>query len=127
MWLITGGAFQGKLNFALEKTGFSKEDIVDGEKCDIESIYQGKIINNFHTLIKRLIKDGKDPKEVTETVIKNNPDAIIIINEVGNGIVPIDALERQAREATGRCGTILAQNSKKVYRVLCGIGTCIKG
>jgi len=40
--------------------------------------------------------------------------------------VPVDRMEREYREQTGRVCTRLAAYSEKVYRVMCGIGQVIK-
>ena len=47
-------------------------------------------------------------------------------DEVGNGIVPIDFLEREYRERTGRILVKLANQADEVVRVICGIGQKIK-
>ena len=49
-----------------------------------------------------------------------------VSQEVGYGVVPMDAFDRKYREAVGRVCTGLASKSKKVTRVVCGIGTVIK-
>ena len=51
---------------------------------------------------------------------------ISITDEIGYGIVPVDRMEREYREQTGRVCTRLAAYSEKVYRVMCGIGQVIK-
>ena len=51
---------------------------------------------------------------------------ILVSEEVGYGIVPADAFERQYREAVGRVCTALAAKSSRVTRVVCGIGTVLK-
>ena len=56
-----------------------------------------------------------------------NPDIVIIINEIGAGIIPLEKSERIWREETGRAGCILAENSAEVVRVICGIPVKIKG
>ena len=55
-----------------------------------------------------------------------NPDVILVSQEVGYGVVPVDAFDRKYREAVGRVCTKLAAYSHKVTRVVCGIGTVIK-
>ena len=47
--------------------------------------------------------------------------------EIGYGLVPVDAFDRRYRELTGRICTVLATNSDQVDRVVCGIGVTIKG
>ena len=54
------------------------------------------------------------------------PYTIIISDEVGCGIVPIDKGERQFRERLGRCLTDIASRSDMVFRVFCGIAQRIK-
>ena len=52
---------------------------------------------------------------------------IVVCQEVGGGVVPIDAQEREWRECTGRLCCDIAAQADRVYRVYCGIATCIKG
>lgn len=48
--------------------------------------------------------------------------------EIGYGLVPVDAFDRRYRELeAGRICTVLAANSDQVDRVVCGIGVTIKG
>ena len=58
--------------------------------------------------------------------IKNVPDSIVISDEIGNGIVPLDNFEREYRERTGRILVKLAEQADEVVRVICGIGQKIK-
>ena len=37
---------------------------------------------------------------------EKNKDTIVIADEIGNGIVPLDAFEREYREQTGRAETV---------------------
>ena len=46
---------------------------------------------------------------------------------IGCGIVPMDPFQREVREQTGRVCTALAGKARRVHRVICGIGTVIKG
>lgn len=126
MVLITGGAYQGKLKYALNITGLEEKDVVDCETCDYESIYSAKILNNFHSMIKRMLLENKDVETGIDRLISENKDVTVIVNELGCGIVPIDKFERLYRETTGRVSCELAKYAKKVYRVVCGLGTVIK-
>ena len=58
--------------------------------------------------------------------MEKEPDCIIISDEVGNGIVPADAFEREYRERTGRILVELAGRADEVVRVVCGISQKIK-
>ena len=52
---------------------------------------------------------------------------VVLLREVGCGIVPIDDNERAWRERAGRLGCLLAAQAEIVVRVTCGIGRVIKG
>ena len=58
--------------------------------------------------------------------LERHPDCIIISDEIGNGIVPLDGFEREYRERTGRMLVELADRAEEVIRVICGIGQRIK-
>ena len=54
------------------------------------------------------------------------PDRVLVTNEIGYGIVPLDPFEREYREETGRICCLLAAEAKEVWRVSCGLGQRIK-
>ncbi len=126
MVLITGGAYQGKLNYAFDITGYTESEVVDGEYCDYEEIYRGKIIYRFHEIIRRCILENEETEPMLERLFEENPDAIIIVDEVGAGVIPIEPFERQYREVVGRTSSIIAKNSTEVHRVLFGLGVKLK-
>jgi len=117
--LIIGGAYQGKLDFALTLGKYSKNDVS-------ESCFDKPIVNNLHIIIKQMFEKGENVAEVILSSIKEK-DKIIICNEIGCGIVPIDKSEREYRELCGRILCEMARNADIVYRVQCGIATKIKG
>ena len=126
MRLIVGGAYQGKHAYAVQKYGFREEEIGDGAVADLDDIGSFKCIGNFQTLIKRALTDGGNPMEVTEKLLKGNPGVVILMDQVGNGIIPLERSERVWREQVGRCGCFLAAQAESVERVVCGIATRIK-
>ena len=52
---------------------------------------------------------------------------VVIATEVGSGVVPVDAQQREAREAAGRLSCLLAERADTVIRVFCGIPIALKG
>lgn len=106
MELYIGGIGQGKLEYVRK----------------IHPDMEDKIINDFHLLVRKMLLDGKNPMDEVEKIIKENPDAIIISDEIGNGIVPADEFERRYREETGRVLCKIARKSQRVERIICGIG-----
>ncbi|WP_283625305.1 bifunctional adenosylcobinamide kinase/adenosylcobinamide-phosphate guanylyltransferase [Clostridium butyricum] len=135
MIFIIGGENQGKLEYLFNISTFKKEDVVDCLKVDelkAEEILMSNkpVIYNFNNLIKELLVVYDDEEKVKENIkrmIKENRKSVIISNEIGYGIVPIDKFERRYRELTGRICCEVAKESKEVHRVICGIGTIIKG
>ena len=85
------------------------------------------IINHFHLWVKNRMLEGGCPEEEIFFFLEHCKDCIIISDEIGNGIVPIDPLERDYRERVGSILLQLAQKAEEVWRVMCGIGQKIKG
>lgn len=77
--------------------------------------------------IKQLIESGKDPLKYSDELTDTYPDMIIIMNEIGSGIIPLEKSERKWREFTGKTGCMLAKKAETVDRVICGIPIRIKG
>ena len=123
MIMITGGAYQGKTAYAMRKFGISENDIADGADCSFEKLKTARCIKNYHELVKRL--DG-ECISFTNELCRVNSNAVIIIDEIGCGIIPLEKSERIWRENVGRCGCMIARNCEKVIRIVCGIPTPIK-
>ena len=57
MEVYFGGAFQGKLEYVLEKKGYLK--VADGAGCSLKDIKEAQVLNHLHLYIKRLTyKEG---------------------------------------------------------------------
>ena len=127
MIMITGGAYSGKKAYAKERFGFSDEDILNGGECTLEAVFTAKCVADYQFLVKRLLEENEDAQEFTERLCKEAPNAVVIINEIGAGIVSLEKNDRIWREETGRAGCLIARNSSEVIRLACGIPTTIKG
>lgn len=126
MKLVIGGAFQGKTQYAEQTYRVQTEEWLDGRTCQLSQIYTGKAIHHFHQYLRRQMDLGQDLSIFTEKLKKENPQLILVTDEVGYGIVPMDAGERAWREQCGRVCTRLAKEAEEVIRVQCGIGVKIK-
>lgn len=111
MILIFGGAYQGKRNFAEEVLGAPEEKIIhlSSQEEPRKILLSGEDLGSW-------IEDNKDSLR----------DKFVIIQDVSQGLVPMEAEERAFREANGRTMIKLAEMADEVYRVFCGIGTRIK-
>lgn len=136
MILITGGAWQGKLSFAnallTEQSRLPDQPlhgtckVAEGVRDDYEAAFCSRIIQGLHEYIRRLLKEEKSVEDFLAELMIQNKDAIVITNELGCGIVPMDPEERHWREVSGRAAVQLAKRAEAVYRVTCGIGMKIK-
>lgn len=124
MEMIIGGAFQGKAAYAAKE----HPEIVfqRGMDLDEEGLLKAEGVLGFQDYIRKELKEGRNILDLAEKMIEQNPNLVIVSEEVGYGVVPVDAFDRMYREAVGRVCTKLAAHSKKVTRVICGIGTVIK-
>ena len=127
MKLIIGGFAQGKLDYVLAKYHLQENMVWDGVLPDNTALRDKQIIvNHFHQWVKQCILDGGCPEEEILSFLDDYENCIIICDEIGNGIVPIDKFEREYRERVGRILIELAKRAEEVERVLCGIGQKIK-
>ena len=126
MKLVIGGYAQGKLNYVLQKYDMETSKIWDGEIPENKGEQNSIVINHLHHWIKSRIAEDGFPEEEIFAFVENCPNCVIISDEVGNGIVPVEAFEREYRERAGRILVELAKRAEEVERVICGIGQKIK-
>lgn len=126
MKMIIGGAYQGKKKYAIEKYNLFENELLNGEIMSIENDGNISCIYNFHKLIKRIL-NRPNFMEYINLIIEKNPNLIIITDEIGNGIVPIDKEDRIWRETVGNVCCYIAKKSDIVTRIICGIPINIKG
>lgn len=125
MVLIFGGAYQGKLEYALENFGLSENDVYNcGESAGLDLSF--KVINNLEKFVMACVKDGLEAKELLDEYGDALTDKIIIVTDISQGIVPMNPDERSWREMTGRTMLYLSRRADKVIRVFCGLGQEIK-
>lgn len=169
MKLIFGGAYQGKLEYALsliesdseKETKVNKDNVklkqsaknnsagantlvytcpdirtcASPEEClaaldPAKAISAMKpapvIIDHLERMVYALIDAGRDPVEYVKKNINLLRERIIIIEDISQGVVPIDTKERAWREANGRVMALLAKEAAFVTRVFCGIPQQLK-
>ena len=109
MKLYIGGAYQGQAELAQEENP------------------EVPLYRDFHETIRKVVlADDRDPLEFAEQFCRDHPDAVVIANEVGAGVVPMAAEDRAFREAVGRALCVIAGKAEQVTRCVCGIGVRIK-
>ena len=113
MILILGGAASGKRTY-LASLGYGIEDVADGVLDDKKALYG---------LEKLVAADPEGAEGLLTLLLKKE---IVVCDEVGCGVIPLEKRDRQAREAIGRLCVLLAKNADRVVRVIAGIPTVIK-
>lgn len=126
MKLVVGGAFQGKKAYAMETFHISEIQMIDGFTCQKEEIFQAPLVVHFHEYVRRFLGETEFLKELPDKLMERNPEVVLVTNELGYGVVPLDAFDRAYRETTGRLCCALAKKATQVHRVICGVGTVIK-
>ena len=153
MELYIGGFAQGKLEYVqnkkaeeaisiamvidcaqsdYQKTLQSIDNKIKNENADVNNIANVNdivIINHLHLWVKDLLREGMEESEVQSTILSwvaTHPNTILICDELGNGIVPLEKMERIWREQTGRLMIELAKQAERVEHILCGLGQRLK-
>lgn len=74
---------------------------------------------------------GSDLRQVSENLAKvlgtASQPITVVSNEVGQGIVPDNAMARQFREAQGRLNQMLAARADLVVQIVAGLPNVLKG
>lgn len=113
MILIIGGAGQGKLDYVLQKTGYTPDQVAHSpEEAKTKPIFDGL---------------EQWPHLDEEELLTANPNLILICDEVGCGVVPIAPDQRAWREDVGRLCCRLAKRAERVERIFCGLPMPLKG
>ena len=112
MVLIIGGMAQGKLDFVRRQLGVTawSTGVLGAEDC----------IYGLQDVLP------PQPEADVDGWLRAHPDGVIICDEVGCGVTPLDRTDREWRERVGRTCCRLAERAEAVYRVRCGLGARIK-
>ena len=103
MILIVGGAASGKRDYA-RSLGFGENEISQN--------------------VWELIRENPTGHDELFEMLRGKP--VVICDEVGSGIVPMERSGRDLRDACGRLCIALAAEAESVIRMVCGIPMVIK-
>ena len=117
MILIIGGAYQGKTEYAKKTYGLQDADIFTCENTDIDP--NARAIRHLERFALACVRVGKEPAEELRAL--DLSDKILICEDISCGVVPMDAVEREWREAVGRMNAMLAARAERVTRLFCGL------
>ena len=117
MVLIVGGKGQGKESYTVNVLNFTQENISPAQ------LDERPVLAHLEDLVRKWLEEEKSPMDFLEQLCQKQ---VILCEEIGCGIVPMDAFERQWREETGRLCQALAQRAEHVIQMVCGIARVIK-
>lgn len=120
MKLYIGGAGNGQTELAQSESGLTPVP------CTPETALHTPAIGDFHLLIRQVLEQGGDARAFVRALLAENPGVLVVSDEIGLGIVPLDPFQRRWREETGRALCALAEQAERVTRVYCGIPRRIK-
>ena len=106
MIFITGPMFSGKKKYIKSALNLSDEE------------FENRAIRN----VQELAADNLE-----ELAVRLARKDIVIADEIGCGVVPLDPSERERRERAGRLACMLADRADTVIRVVCGCPQFLKG
>lgn len=114
MILVIGGLASGKRDYVKTEYGYTDAELAGAILDERPVLYD----------LQELVR--KAPEQAEELLPVLLEKAVVICNESGCGVVPVDKSEREVREVIGRLCITLAGEAEKVVRVVCGIPTVIK-
>ena len=121
MILVTGPLFAGKQTYSQDALGWTEEEFEERGIRDVQELAAapagGEEPEDHEERMKRLqlLADELSRAEV------------ILSTETGAGVIPVDRVERQNREAAGILSRLLAERADLVIRVSCGLPQFLKG
>lgn len=116
MILVLGGAYQGKLTWAVETFDLARTELWDLEQADpapgAACYYHLEELTRRHT----------NPEQFLHIL----QEGIVIAREIGSGVVPLSEEERLWRERHGKFLRLLAARANRVVRIFCGLSEELK-
>lgn len=111
MIFVVGGYAAGKRTFVEKTFGFSSEEMSDSLLVEKPVFYAVEQLNI---------------SQLEEAFWILSQKKVVIAQEIGCGLIPMEKELREKRELLGRFCCRLAQEAQEVYRITAGIGRKIK-
>ena len=114
MILVIGPRTSGKREY-VKTLGYSDADIADAV------LDERPVVFNVQDMVARA------PESAMSLLPELLRKEVVICNEVGAGVIPLERSQRDMREATGRLCVSLAKEAERVVRLNAGSQQVIKG
>lgn len=115
MIFITGGVGSGKRAFVLGHLGYAEQQL-STDPFDDRPVFCD---------LQDLIRERGDFDEALKASLFKKQ--VVVCDEVGCGVVPLDKNERTWRDEVGMAASTVAAEADVVVRMVCGIPQIIKG
>jgi len=102
MTLIIGGAYQGKLAYALNQFSLQESDVYFCSEEEPAMPPVARVVSGIDKWILALVRTNADVSSEIANFLKNRGNTIIICDDISSGVVPMDATSRKWRDAVGR-------------------------
>ena len=124
MILIIGGAYQGKLDFAKTAFSLSEDDVFSciGDTID----FSKRCVDHIEEFCWACVRKGVEPKDCFQAHREEWHRSILICQDIFCGVVPLDPVQREWRQATGRLCQYPAGEASQVSRIFCGLEQRLK-
>jgi adenosylcobinamide kinase/adenosylcobinamide-phosphate guanylyltransferase len=125
--VFIGGAHNGKRKYVkkwLANRGENKFNWVDG----INPYTQALPIIVLAGIENWVIETDLSEEEIANQIMKigNQQELVLIVTDIGRGIVPVDAEERKRRDVCGRIYQYLMGEAEEVTRIWYGLAQPLK-
>lgn len=132
--LVIGGRAQGKSVYVKKKYPYAvcldERDLTEDGRLPVEDQTQEIILwNHFHLCVRIWQQAGMTMDEMQdriEEICRVCRHLVIISDEVGNGVVPLQKEDRIYRDLVGNLLIEIASKAERVDRIICQIPQQIK-
>lgn len=127
MHIYIGGAYNGKRAYVKKRLASRESDWFEGN-LPSESEMRNDRMLVLAALEKWLAATVLSEQEAIDQVMEviGNRETIVILTDIGRGIVPVDAGQRQLRDACGRLYQRLMEEAEEVTRIWYGVPQLLK-
>ncbi|WP_158232468.1 bifunctional adenosylcobinamide kinase/adenosylcobinamide-phosphate guanylyltransferase [Sporosarcina sp. P13] len=123
MHVIIGGAYNGKTEYVRRLVGDQPVQFCTMETAAASD--ERLVIVGLLDWLRQTKMDEAQSLQAVRDVM--TPDTIFVLTEVGRGIVPFEAEQRELRDRCGRLYQFLFEQATEITRVWYGIPQKIKG
>lgn len=124
--LIIGGRWMGKRAWA-EAVWGPLSPVCDLALAELEDVGEARMVVGLHEGARVLMQRGEDPVATFMGRMGALRGRVLIGDEVGGGVIPMDPSERAWRDAVGLLYQALAREADIVDRVWAGLPHRLKG